>query len=48
MSALSDAKTALKAPATGLTWLQLAAATVFVIVVAFMWRQVTHFIMGEI
>jgi hypothetical protein len=48
MSTLDDAKAALKAPAQGLTWLQLAAATVFVIVVAFAWRQVTHFIMGEI
>jgi hypothetical protein len=48
MSVLDDARATLKAPATGLSWLQLAAAVVFVIVVAFMWRQVTHFIMGEI
>lgn len=39
---------ALKAPFAGMTWTQLAAATVFVLVVIFAWRQVTLFIGQEI
>lgn len=39
---------ALSAPMTGMSWAQLAAVVVFVLAVAFAWRQVTHFIMGEI
>lgn len=38
----------LKSPTSNMTWTQLAGATVFVIVVALMWRQVTLFIMKEI
>jgi hypothetical protein len=39
---------ALKTPSDRMSWLQLAAATVFVIVVAVAWRQVTLYIMREI
>ena len=39
---------ALKAPASGLSWTQLAGATVFVIVVALAWRQVVLWGMKEI
>jgi hypothetical protein len=40
---------AANAPAGGgFSWAQLAGATVFVLVVAVAWRQVTHFIMREI
>jgi hypothetical protein len=39
---------ALKSPGGDFTWTQLAGATVFVLVVALMWRQVTHYIMREI
>jgi hypothetical protein len=39
---------AISSPGGGFTWTQLAAVTVFVIVVACLWRQVTHLIMGEI
>jgi hypothetical protein len=42
---LSDA---LKSPGGGLSWTQLAGATVFVLVVALAWRQVTFYIMREI
>lgn len=38
----------LQAPSSGMSWAQLAGATVFVIVVALAWRQVTLFIMREI
>lgn len=38
----------LKAPADGLTWTQLAAATGFVIVAAIAWRQVIQMIMREL
>ena len=39
---------ALKSPSANMTWTQLAGATIFVIVVALMWRQVTHMLMGEL
>jgi hypothetical protein len=39
---------ALSSPAKGLTWTQLAGATVFVLAVALAWRQVTFYIMREI
>ena len=45
---LAEMMDRLKAPTSGMTWTQLAGATVFVIVVALMWRQVTLFIMKEI
>lgn len=38
----------LKAPSQSMTWTQLAAAVVFVLVVALMWRQVTLYIMREL
>lgn len=45
---LSDMMDRLKSPTSGMTWTQLAGATIFVIVVALMWRQVTLFIMREL
>ncbi len=39
---------ALKAPSDNMTWLQLGAATIFVVAVLFMWRQVTLAIMEEL
>lgn len=39
-----DIGASLKRPLDGMSWLQLAAATVFVLVVVFMWRQVTLYI----
>lgn len=40
--------TSLSAPSGGMTWTQLAAATIFVLTVIIAWRQVTFFIMREI
>jgi len=45
---LSRIADALRQPTRSMTWTQLAAATVFVIAVALMWRQVTLYIMREI
>lgn len=45
---LSRLATALNHPSENMTWTQLAAATVFVVVVALMWRQVTLMIMREL
>lgn len=45
---LSETIDRLKAPTSSMSWTQLAGATVFVIVVALMWRQVTLFIMKEL
>lgn len=39
---------ALKAPSQSMSWLQLAGATIFVVVVLIAWRQVTLYIMREI
>lgn len=39
---------ALKSPANGMTWTQLALATGFVLVVAVAWRQVLAMIMREV
>lgn len=39
---------ALKTPSDTMSWLQLGAATVFVVAVLFMWRQVTLAIMQEL
>lgn len=39
---------ALKAPSDGMTWTQLAASVVFVLVVVVAWRQVIQLIMREI
>ncbi len=36
------------APAPGMSWIQLGAATIFVLVVAVGWRQVTLYIMREL
>ena len=45
---LSNILASLKSPAPNLSWTQLGAATIFVLVVVVMWRQVTLFIMDEI
>ncbi len=45
---LSDMVDRLKTPTASMSWLQLGAATAFVIVVALMWRQVVLMIMKEI
>lgn len=45
---LSEMMDRLKSPTSNMTWTQLAGVTVFVIVVAVMWRQVVQFIMREI
>lgn len=45
---LSGIGASLSAPASGLTWTQLAAATVFVVVVLVAWRQVVQLIMREL
>lgn len=39
---------AIHAPSKSTTWTQLAAATVFVLMVAVAWRQVTLYVMREI
>lgn len=38
----------LRSPSQTMTWGQLAAAVVFVIVIAIAWRQVTLMIAGEL
>jgi len=45
---LTSVGAALKSPGQDFTWTQLAAATVFVLVVAVAWRQVVHMIVREI
>lgn len=45
---LSGVGMSLSAPSQDMTWTQLAAATVFVLVVAVAWRQVTLMIMREL
>jgi hypothetical protein len=45
---LSNIMTALNKPTPNMSWLQLGAATVFVLVVIVMWRQVVLYIMDEI
>lgn len=45
---LAKLVTSLSAPSKTMSWTQLAGATVFVITVALMWRQVTLYIMREI
>lgn len=45
---LSNITKSLQAPSQSMTWTQLAGATVFVITVALLWRQVTLYIMREI
>jgi hypothetical protein len=35
-------------PTESMSWVQLGALTMFVLTVAFAWRQVTHMIMDEI
>ena len=44
---LGSVMDSLAKPSTGMTWTQLAAATVFVLVVAVGWRQITFYIMRE-
>ena len=45
---LSRTAEAIKTPSSGMTWPQLAAATVFVVVVLIAWRQVVRFILNEV
>lgn len=45
---LTTVGSALKAPSQSMTWTQLALATMFVLVVAVAWRQVTLMIMREL
>jgi len=45
---LSDVNAALAAPSKSMSWSQLALATVFVLIVAVAWRQVTLMIMNEL
>jgi hypothetical protein len=44
---LGNVMDSLGRPSSGMTWTQLAAATVFVLVVAVGWRQITFYIMRE-
>jgi hypothetical protein len=44
---LGNVMDSLGRPSQGMTWTQLAAATVFVLVVAVGWRQITFYIMRE-
>jgi hypothetical protein len=48
MSLSDDFQAAVAAPSAGMTWPQLGLAVIFVLIVALAWRQVTHFIMGEL
>lgn len=45
---LSAIRDSLRAPSTGMTWPQLAASVVFVIVVALMFRQIQKMIAGDL
>lgn len=38
----------LATPPSGVSWVQLGAATVFILAVALAWRQVTAYILREI
>jgi len=44
---LGNVMDSLGRPSQGMTWAQLAAATVFVLVVAVAWRQIIFYIMRE-
>ena len=48
MALSDDVKNAAVGPSSSMTWTQLGLAVIFVLVVIFAWRQVTHFIMGEL
>jgi hypothetical protein len=39
--------TALQTPSSSMSWVQLAAATIFVVVVLVAWRQVVRYILRE-
>jgi len=45
---LSRIGASLAQPSQGMTWMQLAAASVFVVTVLIMWRQVIKWGMGEL
>jgi hypothetical protein len=45
---LTSIGTSLRAPSQSLSWTQLAAATVFVMVVAIAWRQIIHMIVHTV
>ena len=44
---LSHMMDALKAPSANMSWVQLGAATIFVVVVLILWRQVVLYIAEE-
>lgn len=44
---LGNVMDSLGRPSNSMSWTQLAAATVFVLVVAVGWRQITFYIMRE-
>jgi hypothetical protein len=44
---LGDVMDSLARPSNSMSWAQLAAATVFVLVVMVGWRQITFYIMRE-
>ena len=44
---LGNVMDSLAKPSDGMSWTQLAAATVFVLVVIVGWRQITFYIMRE-
>lgn len=44
---LGNVMDSLQRPSQGMTWTQLGAAVVFVLVVAVAWRQITFYIMRE-
>jgi hypothetical protein len=44
---LGDVMDSLGRPSAGMSWTQLAAAVVFVLVVMVGWRQITFYIMRE-
>ena len=49
MSLASDMGASLQSPfSNNMTWLQLAAVVVFILIVLFAWRQVTLFISAEV
>jgi hypothetical protein len=48
MVSISHLRSSLTAPSKSMSWTQLAGATIFVMVVAVAWRQVTLIIMREI
>lgn len=44
---LTSLKSAVTKPSENMSWVQLAAATIFVLCVMFAWRQVVYLASGE-